>query len=56
MAAADRLDLSKFRNLGIIANIQGDHEAALALYQRSLEACNAANECSAYSPKSVLIP
>ena len=32
------------RNLGIIANIQGDHEGALALYQRSLEACNAAND------------
>lgn len=32
------------RNLGIIANIQGDHEGALALYQRSLDACNAAND------------
>ncbi len=32
------------RNLGIIANIQGDHEHALALYQRSLEACRAAND------------
>lgn len=32
------------RNLGIIANIQGDHEHALALYQRSLAACAAAND------------
>ena len=32
------------RNLGIIANIQGDHEGALALYQRSLEACGDAND------------
>ena len=32
------------RNLGIIANIQGDHEGALALYQRSLEACGDAHD------------
>lgn len=32
------------RNLGVIANIQGDHEGALQLYQRSLEACAAAND------------
>jgi putative nucleotidyltransferase with HDIG domain len=32
------------RNLGIIANIQGDHEAALALYRRSLDACAEAND------------
>jgi putative nucleotidyltransferase with HDIG domain len=32
------------RNLGIIANIQGDHDGALALYQRSLDACRAAND------------
>jgi putative nucleotidyltransferase with HDIG domain len=32
------------RNLGIIANIQGDHDGALALYQRSLEACRAAHD------------
>lgn len=32
------------RNLGIIANIQGDHEGALALYRRSLDACAAAND------------
>jgi putative nucleotidyltransferase with HDIG domain len=32
------------RNLGIIANIQGDHEGAIALYRRSLEASDDAND------------
>ena len=32
------------QNLGIVANIQGDFDEALAHYQRSLEECRAAND------------
>ena len=37
------------QNLGILANIQGDHDAALNHYQRALEACLNVEDCKSFT-------